>query len=96
MTTKTPQDHLPAQGPLTFKTSQGELTLPHPSKLPSGVIRKARKVDEPVEQFFTIIESLFSDDSLELALCDKLELEELAGIFNEWLQGASLGESSGS
>lgn len=96
MTTKTPQDHLPAQGPLIFKTSQGELTLPHPSKLPSGVIRKARKVDEPVEQFFTIIESLFSDGSLELALCDKLELEELAEIFNEWLQGASLGESSGS
>ena len=96
MATKTPQDHLPAQGPLTFRTSQGELTLPHPSKLPSGVIRKARKVEEPVEQFFTIIASLFSDGSLELALCDKLELEELAGIFNEWLQGASLGESSGS
>lgn len=91
-----PQDHKAPAEPVTLSTSKGALTLPHPTKLPSGVIRKARKIEDAGEQFFVLIESLFDEDSPELELCDSLGLEELAEILTEWLQGASLGESSGS
>jgi hypothetical protein len=96
MDKKEPQDHKQAVGPVVFKTSMGELFLPHPSSIPSGVIRKTRKLDNPVDQFFGLLEGIFGDESNEIAICDQLTMEELGGIFADWMQGASLGESSGS
>ena len=80
----------------TISTPQGDIVLPHPAKLPSGVIRKARRTDDPVEQFFAIIEGLFAEGSDELAIVDSIPVDELTEYFAEWLQGAQLGESSGS
>jgi len=77
-------------------TAQGDIVLPHPSKLPSGVIRRARKAEDPVDQFFAIIEGLFPEGSRELDIVDSIPVDELPDIFAEWLQGAALGESSGS
>ena len=96
MTTKKPQDHLePIKGSV-FSTSAGVLNLPHPSRIPSGVIRRTRKLEDPVDQFFSILEGLFGEDSDELIICDKLSMDELGDIFNEWMQEAQPGESSGS
>jgi len=80
----------------TITTDMGEIVLPHPAKLPSGVIRKARRTEDPVEQFFVIIEGLFPEGSDELAIVDSIPVDELTEHFAEWLQGAQLGESSGS
>ena len=82
--------------PTIITTDMGELVLPHPSKLPSGVIRRARKTEDPVDQFFAIIEGLFPEGSAELAIVDAIPVDELPEIFADWLQGAALGESSGS
>lgn len=96
MTKPEPQDHLAPAEPVTIETSKGSLTLPHPTKIPSGTVRKARKIEDPGEQFFTILESLFQEGSAELELCDRLGIDELGTVLTEWLQGANLGESSGS
>lgn len=96
MDKKEPQDHKSAAGPVTFNTSAGELTLPHPTAIPSGVIRRTRKMEDPVDQFFGLLEGVFGEDSVEIVLCDKLTMEELGNLFTDWMQGASLGESSGS
>lgn len=88
----TPQDHLPKQAPITLSTSKGDITLPHPSQIPAGVIRKANKLDDDLEKFFAIVEGLLGEDSPELDTLDQLTMEELATVFNEWGQGASLGE----
>jgi hypothetical protein len=53
-------------------------------------------MEDPVDQFFGLLEGIFGEDSDEMALCDKLTMEELGALFTEWMQGASLGESSGS
>lgn len=81
---------------VTIATSRGDLELPHPSKLPTGAIRRARKTEDPVEQFFAIIEGIFPEGSPELALVDSVPVDELAQVFTEWLGGVSVGESSGS
>lgn len=81
---------------VVIETSRGTLTLPDPAKLPSGAIRRARKTEDPVEQFFAIIEGIFPDGSPELALVDTIPVDELAEVFMTWLGGATLGESSGS
>lgn len=79
-----------------ISTPQGDIVLPHPSKLPAGAIRRARKAEDPVEQFFAIIEGLFPEGSRELSIVDSVPVDELAELFADWLQGAALGESSGS
>lgn len=81
---------------ITIETSRGALTLPDPSKLPTGAIRRARKTEDPVDQFFAIIEGLFPEGSDELALVDTIPVDEVAEIFGTWLGGVQLGESSGS
>ena len=82
--------------PTVITTPHGDIVLPHPSKLPAGVIRRARKTEDPVDQFFNIIEGLFPEGSRELEIVDSIPVDELPDIFAEWLQGASVGESSGS
>lgn len=82
--------------PVIISTSRGDLTLPHPSKLPSGAIRRARKTEDPVEQFFALIEGIFPEGSDELALVDSIPVDELAEVFTAWLGDVSVGESAGS
>lgn len=98
--TKTPQDHLKAvqDFPQTvdFETTKGKLTLPHFSKIPGGAIRKARKSEDQLDQFFIIIEETCGDPSDELALLDRLPIAELGDVFLAWTQGAAVGESSSS
>jgi hypothetical protein len=53
-------------------------------------------MEDAVDQFFGLLEGIFGEDSEEMTLCDKLTMEELGSLFTEWMQGASLGESSGS
>lgn len=79
-----------------IETSRGPLTLPHPSQLPTGAVRRARKTEDPVEQFFAMIEGIFPEGSPELALCDSVPVNELAEVFTKWLGDVSVGESSGS
>lgn len=98
--TKTPQDRLQAlkdqPATVTFTTSHGELTLPHFSKIPGGAIRKGRKAQDQLDQFFIIVEETCGDPSDELALLDRLPLLELGELFLEWTQGAAVGESQSS
>ena len=89
---KEPQDHLSKQEPVTLETSKGSVTLPHPSQIPAGVIRKANKLDDDVEKFFAIVEGILGENSDELNVLDQLTMEELADVFVRWGQGASLGE----
>lgn len=97
---KTPQDHLKALSDapetVSFETSQGTLTLPHISKIPSKAFRLARKGTDQLDQFFTLLEMTFAEGSEELDLIDKLNTVELGDIFLKWTQGADLGESSSS
>lgn len=98
--TKEPQDHLQAlknqPDTVDFQTSKGLLTLPHFSKIPGGAIRKARKGDDQLDQFFTIIEETCGDPSDELQLLDRLPIAELGEVFLAWTQGAAVGESPSS
>jgi hypothetical protein len=96
MAPKEPQDHKEPIKGSTFTTTAGVLNLPHPSRIPSGVIRRTRKLEDQVDQFFSILEGLFGEDSDELLILDKLPMDELGDIFNEWMQDAQPGESSGS
>ena len=89
---KEPQDHLPKQEPVVLETSQGSITLPHPSQIPAGVIRKSSKLENDVDKFFAIVEGLLGEGSEELDTLDRLTMDELADVFTRWSQGASLGE----
>lgn len=93
--TAQPQDHkqeLPDT--VTISTRLGDVTLPHPGKMDSGIIRKARKQTSDVDQLFFIVESLADEDTLDLL--DQLNMIELAEFYKSWTQGANLGESSSS
>ena len=89
---KEPQDHLPKQGPVTLETSRGPITLPHPTQIPAGVIRRANKLGDDLDKFFAIVEGILGEDSDEIARLDELTMEELSQVFAQWGQGASLGE----
>lgn len=89
---KEPQDHLPKQAPITLATSKGEVTLPHPTQIPAGIIRRANKLNDDLDKFFAIVEGILGEDSDEIALLDQLTMEELSEVFAQWGQGASLGE----
>lgn len=97
---KKPQDHLQAianmPATVTFETSLGELVLPHFSRINGGALRKARKAQDQMDQFFIIIEEFCGDPSPELDHLDKLPVIELGELFMQWTQGVGLGESSSS
>lgn len=67
------------------------LELPALVDLPSGVLRRARKM-EPAEQMWFLLEEVLSEK--DLALADKLTLKELSSYLREWTQGVGLGEST--
>lgn len=95
-----PQDHKKALGDfpdtVTIPTSKGDLVLPHFAKIPGGALRKARKHEEKMDQFYTLIEIALGDPSPELDFVDALSIVEQGEVFTKWTQGAPLGESSDS
>lgn len=71
-----------------------EITLPHMSKMPAGVIRKHRKSD-PVDFVFSVLEDV-ADEAM-IAKVDTLSLPEVNALFEAWQEAAaSVGESAGS
>ena len=80
----------------TFDTEAGDtIVLPPFKKAKPGVLRKARKLDQ-VDQFFTILESLATDEAL--ALIDDLESDEFQDLQRAWFEnsGIDLGEAKAS
>jgi hypothetical protein len=75
------------------ETSAGIVELPQLSTIRAGVLRKARKATDEMDQFFTILESVLGEESLELYTLDQLPLEELAQVFEQWT-GTTPGEFS--
>lgn len=98
--TAQPQDHKksPADFPktVTLSTPHGDITLPHFAHIPGGALRKARKQDDQLDQFYTLLETALGEDSDELAFIDSLTITEQGELFQQWTQGAQVGESSGS
>lgn len=71
-----------------------EITLPHMSKMPAGVIRKHRKSD-PVDFVFSVLEDV-ADEAM-IAQVDLLSLPEVNDLFEAWQEAAAnVGESAGS
>lgn len=95
--TTAPQDHKPAYpANVDFETTKGKLTLPHFSRITGGALRKARKEEELIDQFFVLIEEFCGDPSPELDHLDSLPMTELGELFMEWTGKAPVGESAGS
>ena len=78
---------------VAISTSKGELVLPHFAKIPGGALRKARKHEDQLDQFYTLIEIALGDPSPELDFVDSLNLVEQGEVFQKWTQGAPVGES---
>lgn len=78
---------------VTLPTSKGDLTLPHFAKIPGGALRKARKHEDKLDQFYTLLEIALGDPSPELDFVDSLSLVEQGEVFQKWTQGAPVGES---
>ena len=77
----------------TFEYEGKTYTIPSIKALPNGVIRKTRKIDDELDKTYTIIEELLGEGSEELAVLDKMTLEEFSEFATKWTQGATLGES---
>lgn len=96
--TAQPQDHLKSvkdtPKTITIETSAGPIELPHPVHMPAGIIRKVRKLDDQVEQFYFLVEQMLGEDSAEIAILDNLPMWEMGEVFQKWSEGAQLGESS--
>lgn len=93
MTAK-PQDHKSK----TFSfTHDGEtFEIPSFSSLPMGALRRARKGKDALDQAFIILEMTIGEDSPALAAIDKMDADDFNVWFEEWTQGAAVGESSSS
>ena len=74
----------------------GAVDLPPFSQMPVGIIRKTRKITDEGDKFFTILESICTED--DLALIDTLTGDGLAELMAAWTahSGVSLPESSAS
>lgn len=78
----------------TYEAKDGsKITLPSMGDIPSGVLRKNRKLDE-VDFVFTLVEE--TADQAAIDALDKLPSSELEDLFAGWQKdaGASVGESS--
>lgn len=81
---------------ITFEHNGKTFELPDIRTVKPGVMRKARKGENDMDKTFTLLEVLLGEDSETLAALDDLEPEEFNKVIEKWLQGAQLGESSGS
>lgn len=77
----------------TFKDEK--ITVPHLKNMPTGLLRKVRKLDN-VDGAFTILEELVDEDTLQVI--DRMPIEEFQRFQSEWekASGTQLGESSAS
>lgn len=77
----------------TFTGTDGrDYTLP--KQIPAGALRKSRHAVDPMDQFFTILESVADDATI--AALDELSVQELIPVMKAWFQGLNPGESSSS
>lgn len=74
----------------TIEHKNKKVTLPSFSELPTGVVRKARKLDAD-EQMWFVLESILDEKSM--AVIDSMTLSEFGEKMTGWTQGAPLGES---
>ena len=82
--------------PFTFTWDGKEYTIPGVKSLPTGIIRKTRKIEDETDQAFTVLELLLGEDSEALAALDAMPASDFSNVMIEWQKGATLGESSGS
>lgn len=75
-----------------FTVDGTDYFIPHAAQIPSGMLRKVRKLPQ-IDGTFTILEELLGENSPELAALDSLPLGELNKTLNDWMGGASMGES---
>jgi hypothetical protein len=80
-------------GYINVNTSAGDVELPELTSIRAGVLRKARRSTDEMDQFFTILEEVLGEDSLALHVLDQLPLSELAEVFQQWT-GVTPGEFS--
>jgi len=67
------------------------IVIPHVKQLPTGVLRRARKL-EGIDQAFTILEDIAAD---HIDVIDRMPLSDLEQFLSAWQEasGVSLGES---
>jgi len=76
-----------------YTTPTGEIALPRVTQIPSGLIRKYRKLEE-MDMLFSILEDLVDEETL--SKIDSLEQGQLEDFVTKWQEGSPMGESSGS
>ena len=86
---KQPQDHkTSASEPFAWKAPNGKKVVLTPfGRLPAGVFRKARSLNE-LEQTFTLIEA--GTDEAGLEVIDNLALEDLNLLFEGWAKDSGI------
>ena len=67
--------------------------IPDMASIPTGVVRKTRRLENDSDKAFTILELLLGEDSPELAAVDSMNGAEFADWLTAWTGGAPLGES---
>jgi hypothetical protein len=78
--------------PITFTVEEVEYELPQ-FTLTSGEMRKIRNLNN-LDALYTLLERRADQKTIDAS--DKLPFHEAAKLFNDWMQGLRLGESSGS
>tara|TARA_R110000868_G_scaffold172824_2_gene408824 strand:- start:2758 stop:3024 length:267 start_codon:yes stop_codon:yes gene_type:complete len=82
----------------TYKFSHNGRNYEVPSlkAIPTGVIRKTRKITDDTDKSFTILELVLGEDSPELAVIDSMTPQDFTDWLTGWTGGAPLGEASDS
>ena len=70
--------------------------VPSPKGIPTGIVRKTRKITDDTDRSFTMLELLLGEDSPELAALDSMTPEEFSDWLSGWTEATPLGESSSS
>lgn len=73
----------------TYKGESGDVDLLPFSRIPSGVFRKTRSLDE-MEQMFGLLEAGAVAES-DLEALDALPVESLADVFQKWSDASEEG-----
>lgn len=80
----------------SFEHNGKTYELPDIRSVKPGIMRKARKGENEMDKTFLLLELLLGDDSEIMLALDDLDPEDFNKVITDWLQGAQLGESSGS
>jgi hypothetical protein len=80
-----------------FTHEGNDFEIPLLKEIPTGVIRRSRKLAKDEEdRSFLILEEVLGEESAALAALDAMSVEEFGKVMREWTQGATLGESNAS